>query len=243
MRARYASRPPQVSIMGAVRSGHVLLLVVCMVSLLDNVLAVGLGGLFNEETTRKSYPVHLQFVQPPQFDIAPENVFTRQGRANDNWFAVTANITLNNGMPPWVAPEYYFQPFTAVDSSSRNSTETFDGRTRGYGLAMACEEMKPSRRIGEVNSMDFRPWKERNGVSGPGSGCPDFFNRKEESPVDGIVYKGEFTHQSIFSLVVNINGSIDNSRPRRAAASQAVSITSEQTKDPQGDREPISPIT
>lgn len=174
MKAKYASMPPQLTFWAALRSGHILLSVVCIVALLGNILAVGLGGLFSEESMRASYPVDLEYSQSHEFDLRDPHSFASQGRENDNFFGIEANITFNTPMPPWVTGEYYFQPFSASSPSEHNLTETFDGRTRGYGIDIACEEMMPYRRVGDIDIMDYRPVMERHGLSD--FGCWNFYN-------------------------------------------------------------------
>ena len=174
MRARYASKPPQLSLLGAARSGHIVLSVVCVVALLGNVLAVGLGGLFKEEAVKKTYPLDLQFTKSHEIQEFGQFKFASQGRQNDNWFAVMANLTLNNRMPPWVVEDYYFQPFAASNPSPENSTETFSGRTRGYGIDISCDQTKPLRQTNESDILDVRPHKGVHTVPQLSS-CENFY--------------------------------------------------------------------
>ena len=175
MRAKYASVPPQLTLWNAARSGHVMLATVCAVALLGNVLAVGLGGLFSEEPMKTSYPVDLQFQQSNKFDVEI-NLDTGRSRLHEHFFGIKANITFGTQMPPWVSREYYFQPFATSTPSEENSTETFKGRTRGYGVDVSCDEITPYRRVGDVDIMDFRSLYAERPRGPPTTGCASFYN-------------------------------------------------------------------
>lgn len=175
MRAKYASVPPQLTLWNAARAGHVMLATVCVISLLGNVLAVGLGGLFSEKPIHTSYPVDLQFQQSHKFDAGLSRK-TETSRVHEHFFGLKANITFGTEMAPWVSREYYFQPFAPSTPSDENSTETYKGRTRGYGVDITCDEITPYRRIGKVDIMDFRSLYAERPRESPTTGCDKFYN-------------------------------------------------------------------
>lgn len=137
--AKYAALPPQLSIWSALRSGHFLLASVCLVSLLSNALAVGLGGLFNEKPVRVGVPTELQRLQSHEL-IANELIPFGFMNSQEIYFPMMGNITLGTTMPPWISPEFYFQPFAEAQIASDNTTEEFQGRTQGLGIDVNCTE-------------------------------------------------------------------------------------------------------
>lgn len=171
MRVNYASRPPQLSFVSAIRLGHLLLALVCVVAFLGNVLAVGLGGLFHEEIVRKPYPIDLRFTHSHEFDFHSQHPFGGQSRQDLVWLSVMTNATLNSRMPPWLVKNYYFQPFAPTKPPSGNLTEILSGRTRGYGMDIACEKMTASRRIEGNLTTDSVDFQSAKGLEGHPSRC------------------------------------------------------------------------
>ncbi|KAI8238039.1 hypothetical protein K4K54_007745 [Colletotrichum sp. SAR 10_86] len=66
--ARYTSVPPQFVLWRAARSGHLVLVAICMLALLSNLLAVGLGGLFNERSIVVDNACEFQQTLKPTFN-------------------------------------------------------------------------------------------------------------------------------------------------------------------------------
>lgn len=161
--AKYAALPPQMSIWNALRSGHFLLATVCLVALLANVLAVGLGGLFNEEPIGVQYSVDLRNLQSHEFELQTLPTF---GSLNTDevFFPLKANVTLGSSMTPWVSKEFYFQPFAAADPSPDNSTEIFQGRTRGYGIDITCSEYTDVTRYNTTDTLNYQHLEDRGQV-------------------------------------------------------------------------------
>ncbi|KAK1965932.1 hypothetical protein LY78DRAFT_74994 [Colletotrichum sublineola] len=142
--ARYTSLPPQLVIWRALRSGHFVLVAICLLALLSNLLAVGLGGLFNE------IPVLVNNTFEYQQTVRPTlNNDSLLSRANQETFLANVisyemhfyiamnNITQGTPLPPWVTKEYFFQPF-APPPGTNNKGEIYTARTRGFGVLPSC---------------------------------------------------------------------------------------------------------
>ena len=175
MNLDYTSLPPQLSIWRALRAGHVLISVVCLVALLANVLAVGLGGLFNEKPVPVTHPIDLVHLRSERFQLDKMGSSTNNdARQDDNMFSVKSNFTLGTQMPPWATAEYYFQPFAAISPNPHNSTEMFKGRTRGYGLDITCSEAQTTKPVNDTLPkeiiVDVRSFNEEHGITDPA--CP-----------------------------------------------------------------------
>ncbi|CAI4210373.1 unnamed protein product [Parascedosporium putredinis] len=176
MDLNYTSLPPQLSIVRAIKAGHVLIGVVCFIALLANVLAVGLGGIFNEKPVLVTYPVELQNLHSAKFDLAALRPTTRNdARQRDNMISVKSNFTLGTEMPPWVTAEYYFQPFE-LSATETTEVESISGLTRGYGLDITCGDVTLAKPINETllntTVIDVSSYKKERGITD--ERCVDF---------------------------------------------------------------------
>lgn len=176
MDLNYTSLPPQLSIVRAIKAGHLLIGVVCFIALLANVLAVGLGGIFNEKPVLVTYPVELQNLHSAKFDLAALRPTTRNdARQRDNMISVKSNFTLGTEMPPWVTAEYYFQPFE-LSTAETTEVESISGLTRGYGLDITCGDVTLAKPINETllntTVIDVSSYKKERGITD--ERCVDF---------------------------------------------------------------------
>ncbi|KAF9881071.1 hypothetical protein CkaCkLH20_01221 [Colletotrichum karsti] len=145
--SRYTSVPPQFVLWRAAKSGHIVLVAICLVALLSNLLAVGLGGLFNERPITVNTSCDFRQRMKPTFnnDSILSHESWRFFSANVITYEVPFWIAMNNlsqgtPLPPWVNHEYYFQPFSAI-SDELSRTESFTARTRGFGVVPSCSAM------------------------------------------------------------------------------------------------------
>ena len=140
----YGSMPPQFVIWQAFRSGHLLLAAACAISLLANVLAVALGGLFNEFPVAVESGISLQQVQTDALSrstITPANLSTTSDTYSGHFYVVMANISSRTNLPPWVDSKYAFLPFYGEDIPGNNGSASFHGRTRGFAVEAACTSL------------------------------------------------------------------------------------------------------
>ncbi|RMJ19872.1 hypothetical protein CDV36_000499 [Fusarium kuroshium] len=147
----YTSIPPQLVFLRAAKSGHFVLVLVCTMALLANLLAVGLGSLFNEEPMTAAYPETLRPSFAARFDN--NSVFTFDNYLTDNLvttsqyadhkYVALANISSGTKLPAWVSPEYYFQPFELGDAKSGNPADTYRIETQGFGVHTNCTPIEP----------------------------------------------------------------------------------------------------
>jgi hypothetical protein len=162
---QYTSIPPQLVVWRALKARHWLLVCVCIISLLCDVLAVGLGGLFNEGPVRPAYPVELRYDAAPRFNNDSLSVLDSMVAVpfayEEHFYVTSANLTLNTPLPPWISTEYYFQPFSSSDKNGDNTTEVFEGRTRGFGIQPSCEAAEPAA---EPSTVDLKAFLNRHGI-------------------------------------------------------------------------------
>ncbi|KAK2048923.1 hypothetical protein LZ31DRAFT_489657 [Colletotrichum somersetense] len=142
--ARYTSLPPQLVLWRAARSGHFVLVSICLLALLSNLLAVGLGGLFNEMPIVVENTFEYQQTTRPT--LSNDSVLSRANREaylghviayEMHFYIAMNNITQGTPLPPWVTKEYFFQPFAPSPGTS-NKGEIYTARTRGFGVLPSC---------------------------------------------------------------------------------------------------------
>ncbi|KAM6512544.1 hypothetical protein FSOLCH5_010256 [Fusarium solani] len=147
----YTSIPPQLVFFRAAKSGHFVLVLICTMALLANLLAVGLGSLFNEEPMTAAYPETLRPSFAAKFDN--KSVFTFDNYLTDNLvttsqyadhkYVALANISSGTKLPAWVSPEYFFQPFELGDAKSGSPADTYRIETQGFGVHANCTPIEP----------------------------------------------------------------------------------------------------
>ncbi|KAF4986741.1 hypothetical protein FDECE_15799 [Fusarium decemcellulare] len=149
--ATYTAIPPQLAIWRAAMSRHFLLVLVCAMALLANLLAVGLGSLFNEEPMIASYAEMLQPAFAPRFDnysvatfdeYLSQNLIT-SSQYKDHMYVAMANVSSGTRLPAWVTPDYFFQPYKLGESGTRDSADTYTLETQGFGVAANCTTVTP----------------------------------------------------------------------------------------------------
>ncbi|KAM0264279.1 hypothetical protein ACHAQJ_000768 [Trichoderma viride] len=141
----YTALPPQLVVWRALRSRHLMLVMLCIIALLSNVLAVGLGAIFNEDQTTASYSSTFTPNIAPQFDN--QSVFNFQtylarslssALYKDELYITMANISSGTPLTPWTTSDYFFQPYTVDSNGESNSSSTYRVSTRGFGIAANC---------------------------------------------------------------------------------------------------------
>ncbi|WAO93971.1 Hypothetical protein NCS54_01153200 [Fusarium falciforme] len=123
-------------------------------ALLANVLAVGLGSLFNEGPMIASYPQIMHPAFAPKFDNNSVSGFGRFLTSNlvistqyqDHLYIAMANMTSGTTLPPWVSQEYFFQRYTFEESKESQPEDTYNLQTRGFGARGNCTPV-PARNV------------------------------------------------------------------------------------------------
>ncbi|KAK0375095.1 hypothetical protein CLIM01_07556 [Colletotrichum limetticola] len=145
--ARYTSVPPQLALWRAAKSGHFMLMAICVLALLSNLLAVGLGGLFNE------FPIVIQSPQEFQQSIMPQlngtAIYSDQARQlfassvaayGVPFYTTMNNISQGTPLPAWITHDYFFQPFI-LGPGVEGTSDSYTARTRGFGLNPSCSSI------------------------------------------------------------------------------------------------------
>ncbi|KAJ0168155.1 hypothetical protein CTA2_9293 [Colletotrichum tanaceti] len=177
--ARYTSVPPQLAIWRAARSGHFVLVAICLLALLSNLLAVGLGGLFNELPVLVNNTCEFQQTMRPTFNndsVSSEDdhgIFLGNVISYEMQFYITMNnITQGTPLPPWVTKDYFFQPFS-LGPGEKKKGEFYTAQTRGFGTVPSCVDAGTIKSRGRPPVLNFTYVRDGQVLDCPTTFQPD----------------------------------------------------------------------
>ncbi|KAK1718589.1 uncharacterized protein CLUP02_07930 [Colletotrichum lupini] len=172
--AKYTSLPPQLVVWRAARSGHFVLVAICLLALLSNLLAVGLGGIFNELPISVNRTSRFQQRIKTTFNNDTVNSFDSHSTFYGNvisyemhFYIAMNNITQGTALPPWVSKDYFFQPFPIAPGEESRS-DTYTARTRGFSTIPSCIDAGTTKSWGRAPVLNYT--YKRGGETVPG--CP-----------------------------------------------------------------------
>lgn len=182
---RYTTIPSQLVFWPALKSGHLVLALVCAVALSTNILAVTLSGLFTEKLVPVSIPTTTTMKFEPLFNATPDFTGTNDiGAGNDglkqtdSWYAVLANVSGEASLPPWTDTNNYYLPFD-VSTENHNldptvgsaAIESYSAVTRGFGIALECRDPSMNNKntwvaleVNNTETMAYRSFVQENGT-------------------------------------------------------------------------------
>lgn len=142
---KYTSLPPQLLIWKAAKAKHILLGIVCLISILGNALSVSLGGLFNELPVAADEAVQIPVLQTPTVTNSSLGSLIKALDASANGYTddfTIAKVYLTTGtrLPPWLTEDYYFLPF-ALDGMLDVGAESYTARTHGVTTLPSCKPL------------------------------------------------------------------------------------------------------
>ncbi|KAK8065368.1 hypothetical protein PG997_012115 [Apiospora hydei] len=142
---RYTSLPPQLLLWKAARAKHLLLSLVCLVSILANALSVSLGGLFNELPVAEDELVDVPSLKTPTITNSSLTNWMREKDATASSYiehVTMANIywSTNTRLPPWLTEDYYFLPFE-LDHILDAAAESYTARSHGVTIIPSCKAL------------------------------------------------------------------------------------------------------
>jgi hypothetical protein len=123
-------------------------------ALLANLLAVGMGSLFNEAPMIAEYTDSLRPAFNAKFDNASavdislylsRNLITTN-QYSDHYYIAMSNISTGTTLPPWVSRDYFFQRYEIHKPSKSNLRDVYNITTRGFGATANCTAI-PTRRL------------------------------------------------------------------------------------------------
>lgn len=172
IRARYTSVPPQLVLWRAGKAGHFLLVTLCAIALLSNLLAVGLGGLFEsqavlvdvEQTFTTDYLPQMNLSSIMSLPLLPGNGATFEYA--EPFYVMMNNISRGTPFPPWIGDGHFFQPFLADDTQVGQQHTAL---TRGYGVNASCSVAGRYTTFGVAPVLELTDVWQQNPSA---SGCP-----------------------------------------------------------------------
>lgn len=138
---KYTSLPPQLLILHSLKSRHFLLAALSSLTILAQVLAVGLGGVFEEEPVVISYPAMAQHLRTA--NLIRDLIFKTTKPILDyrHHYVAYSNYSSNTSLPAWTARDFTFLPVNLTEETtfSRGTSEpTFRVQVRGLGAELKC---------------------------------------------------------------------------------------------------------
>ncbi|KAK1730331.1 hypothetical protein CaCOL14_004173 [Colletotrichum acutatum] len=171
--ARYTSLPPQLVFWRAAKSGHFMLTAMCALALLSNLLAVGLGGLFNEKPIDIERPYNFQQSFMPRLSNASvygsktRAIFHNSAPYEVPFYIFMNNVSQNTPLTPWVNHDYFFQPFDIVpQDEDKTSGTTFTARTRGFSTNPSCSDFGTYNTIRKAPQVNYTMTRNGEAVKG-----------------------------------------------------------------------------
>lgn len=130
----HTSVPPQLTLSSAMASRHDVLSLLCLATLLANVLAIGLSALFNEKTTVVEEALRFDslLIRNKTFELYTFEPSSLLSRASP--FLVLINMTYNSPLSPWMSDEFMFPHYNDFGQESGEYTL----RTEGFGIDINC---------------------------------------------------------------------------------------------------------
>ncbi|KAI0201332.1 hypothetical protein F4808DRAFT_450287 [Astrocystis sublimbata] len=142
--AKYTSVPPQLAVWRSARAGQYLLTCICLATLLANVLAISLSGLFNEMPRIVTYPT---MVKPARTAIASRNVLLGNSRSPIDY----------SDHFEWTDRANYYLPFGRPTDRSFSAGDQFKASTIGFGLETICSPIQLNKFSGRF-AVTLSPW-------------------------------------------------------------------------------------
>lgn len=149
--AKYTSLPPQLNVWRALRSGHFILALVCMIAVSTNLLAVALSVLIEQRSTTVTFPMAGTQSLVPIFDGGPLVRDVSLAVYLDHFYAAQSNLTTGTSLPPWIDPERFYIPFEFESPRIETAAGTplglqgIMGSTTGIGAELSCYELYPDQ--------------------------------------------------------------------------------------------------
>lgn len=138
---KYDSLPPQLILWRALKAGHYFLALLSVVVLLANVLAVGLGAIFDESQTSISTTLNVTSLITPSLTRSTVLPSGATGMSTspyfDHFYMVQTNMSANTRLPSWIDTQFAYLPFADLTAHDNTSAQ-YSAVTRGFGFEASC---------------------------------------------------------------------------------------------------------
>ena len=211
---RYSSLPPSLALWRALRAKHYLLAAVCSISLLANVLTVGLGALLNPDPTLLITNTNLKTKSKPIFNSDAWEFTSDESDYQDFLYVAQSSLSSNTTLPPWTSKDTYFLPMVLDIEIQADVTVN----TYGFHVALSCNEVAVNNDVYNVQNSTF---SFNTTIIQPDGGSVDcYFDEIIESVESSHMVRHEGFETVAPLLASNPNASIDEV----ATCSSALSV-------------------
>jgi len=140
---KYTNIPPVLIAPRALRRGHISLFLASMIVITANLLAVALGGIFDQSSRSLTFDVMVTYPLTTSINTEMQRVNSREGvlvetfakDLEEHWLVVNTNVVEGTDLPAWVTDEFYFLPF---EWEPGNKADLRTSITQGYGGNLTC---------------------------------------------------------------------------------------------------------
>jgi hypothetical protein len=149
----YNSLPPPLCIYRAFKARHIKLALICLMTLLANVLTVALGGLMYEDrvTLTKTTTLHQLYSSSTKNIERTDVPLNFQGSVEpqggygavtmDQFYQAMSTITAGTQLPAWVDEYWAYSP---VDLPLADNNTVFHVLTKALGASLECQLLDPN---------------------------------------------------------------------------------------------------
>ncbi|RDA84571.1 hypothetical protein CP532_1104 [Ophiocordyceps camponoti-leonardi (nom. inval.)] len=135
----YSAIPPQLTVWRAIKARHFVLAMLCLTTLLANLLGISLGTLFSENIAVIRYTQRFEPMVAPSFNNESLLNFHQANKGivprNDTFLLYAEKTSTNTPLPRWTSKDYFFLPHQ-FDRSAETAKYTVI--TRGLGAQANC---------------------------------------------------------------------------------------------------------
>ncbi|KAJ2994271.1 hypothetical protein NUW58_g1602 [Xylaria curta] len=147
--AKYTSMPPQLAVWRSAKAHQYLLMFICLATLLANILALSLSGLFNDTprvVTYKTMVKPTRIAAPSRNDILMHNRIP--GLYQDHFQALMANLSSKTRLPLWTDNTNFYLPFGQPRDRSLARGDQLKATTLGFGIESQCSPIHSNDSFG-----------------------------------------------------------------------------------------------
>ncbi|KAI1339030.1 hypothetical protein F5Y15DRAFT_384534 [Xylariaceae sp. FL0016] len=137
----YTSLPPQLVFWRSARAKHYLLMLICSATILADVLAVAMGGIFFERPVRLNDAISVSPTRSPvtsRDEIVPSLTPTKY---SDHYEILLTNLSTGTSLPSWTDDNFFYLPFDNHPNGSLGEGELLTAHTRGFGVDVECSPL------------------------------------------------------------------------------------------------------
>ncbi|KAI1291416.1 hypothetical protein F5Y03DRAFT_376764 [Xylaria venustula] len=138
--ATYTSTLPQFVVWRSAKAHHWLLMFLCVATILANILALSLGGLFKSRPESVTYNAMVKPVRMaiPSRDNVVDNFEAGNNFYTDHFQTLMADLSSGTGLPSWTDNANFYLPFAHPRDRPYVTGDQLKAMTLGFGIESTC---------------------------------------------------------------------------------------------------------